>query len=144
MIRLDDETDALSAQEIACIENAANTALTAHNKRGSVDILAVMPTRIQTLNKEYRGIDSVTDVLSFPSVEAGETPSDGFWGDIVLCPSRAAEQAEEYGHSLMRELAFLTVHGMLHLFGFDHIEPEDETVMISEQKLILERMGLPR
>ena len=144
MIRLDDETEALTAQEIACIENVANTALTTHNKRGSVDILAVQPSRIQALNREYRSIDSVTDVLSFPSVEAGQTPSDGFWGDIVLCPSRAAEQAEEYGHSLMRELAFLTVHGMLHLFGFDHIEPEDETVMIEEQKLILERMGLPR
>ena len=144
MIRLDDETGALGAQETACIENAANAAFRAHNKRGSVDILAVQPLRIQALNNEYRSIDSVTDVLSFPSVEAGQTPSDGFWGDIVICPSRAAEQAIEYGHSLTRELAFLTVHGMLHLFGFDHIEPEDETVMIAEQKLILERMGLPR
>lgn len=144
MIRLDDETGALNAQEIACVEDAAKTALNVHNKRGSVDILAVKPSRIQALNREYRSIDSVTDVLSFPSVDAGQTPSDGFWGDIVLCPSRAAEQALEYGHSLKRELAFLTVHGMLHLFGFDHIQPEDETVMISEQKLILERMGLPR
>jgi probable rRNA maturation factor len=89
-------------------------------------------------------VDRVTDVLSFPTAEPGETPPDGFFGDIVICPDRAMEQAREYGHSLTRELAFLTVHGALHLFGYDHMEKREETYMLERQRAILERMGVPR
>lgn len=144
MINIRDDSGMLDAEKIRCVEQAALAALLLEVKKGRIDITAVKPARIRALNRAYREIDRVTDVLSFPAVEEGDTPADGFWGDIVLCPARAEEQAKEYGHSIERELAFLTVHGMLHLFGFDHILPADEALMISEQRQILERMGVSR
>lgn len=144
MINIRDDSGLLGSEKLRCIEQAALTALLVEDKQGCVDIAVVTPADIRALNRAYRDVDCVTDVLSFPSVEAGELPADGFWGDIVLCPARAEEQAENYGHSIERELAFLTVHGMLHLFSFDHILPEDEALMISEQRRILERMGVSR
>jgi probable rRNA maturation factor len=144
VINIRDESGMLDSEKMRCVEQAALTALLMEGKEGRVDMTAVKPARIRALNRAYREIDRVTDVLSFPAVEAGDTPADGFWGDIMLCPVRAEEQAKEYGHSIERELAFLTVHGMLHLFGFDHILPADEALMISEQRRILERMGVSR
>lgn len=144
MINIFDESGALDAAALEWIRAAAATAFVMHNKEGGLDILAVEPEQIRTLNREHRGVDRVTDVLSFPSAESGEIPPDGFWGDIVLCPLRAKEQAAEYGHGLHRELSFLTIHGMLHLFGYDHIQPAEEERMLFEQRRILERMGLSR
>jgi len=144
VIRVTDETDALPAGANEWIRSAAEAALLLEHRRGSMEIFAVEPEEIRALNREQRGIDRVTDVLSFPMAAPGETPADGYWGDIVLCPARAFEQAAEYGHSAERELAFLTVHGALHLFGYDHELPEEEAAMAAKQKAILERMGLPR
>lgn len=144
MISLHDDAGILSADKMKLIEHAAMTAFFVEGKQGRVDITAVQPADIRAMNRIYREVDRVTDVLSFPAVEAGDIPPDGFWGDIVLCAARAEEQAKEYGHSIERELAFLTVHGMLHLFGFDHLQPNDEALMICEQKRILERMEINR
>ena len=104
---------------------------------------------IQAVNKQYRNIDKPTDVLSFPltDFEGGdEPPADEpavSLGDIVISLEKAQEQAEEYGHSFERETAFLCVHSMLHLLGYDHERSEEEDVeMRSKQREIMEIMGL--
>lgn len=103
---------------------------------------------IRTLNNNFRGIDKATDVLSFPltDYEGTELPIDEpeiSLGDIVISLERAAEQAEEFGHSFEREVAFLTVHSMLHLLGYDHVNSEEEDAeMRRRQREILENMGL--
>lgn len=104
---------------------------------------------IRQMNSRFRHIDSATDVLSFPLLdfegEAGEPPVDEWetmLGDIVISLEKAKEQAATYGHSFEREVAFLCVHAMLHLLGYDHIEPEDEQLMRERQRVILDAMGL--
>ena len=103
---------------------------------------------IRELNREYRKIDRATDVLSFPQFdfEAGEVlPKEGpvALGDIVLSLERAEEQAKEFGHSFSRETAFLTVHSVLHLLGYDHERGETEDAdMRARQREIMEQMGL--
>ncbi len=104
---------------------------------------------IHGINKEQRDVDRATDVLSFPMLEhkdgVGEVdpldrdPETGLLllGDIILSAERTVAQAEEYGHSIERELCFLICHGFLHLRGFDHIEPEDEKVMMAKAEEIL-------
>ncbi len=94
---------------------------------------------IHRCNRDFRGVDRPTDVLSFPADE-GEallTPPDGFLGDIMISVPTAGRQAESLGHSTVREIAFLTVHGMLHLLGYDHIAAEDEELMLSRQRVIM-------
>lgn len=104
---------------------------------------------IHALNREYRGIDRPTDVLSFPQFDFGEgekLPSgDGLvaLGDIVLSLERAAEQAREFGHSYSREVAFLTAHSVLHLLGYDHERGEKEDAdMRRRQRAVMESIGL--
>ena len=105
---------------------------------------------IRALNQQYRNIDSPTDVLSFPlmdfSGESDEPVADEpvvSLGDIVISLERAREQAEEYGHSFEREVAFLTVHSMLHLLGYDHeTGEEDEQDMRARQRAVMETLGL--
>jgi len=122
-----------------------------------VSISFVNDEEIQDLNKEYRGIDNATDVLSFPmmefededeNIETGEAfeyiEEELPLGDIVISMDRAKAQAEEYGHSFERELAFLLVHGMLHLLGYDHDEEKDEKVMLKAQEEILEILKISR
>ncbi|MGI6153704.1 MAG: rRNA maturation RNase YbeY [Christensenellaceae bacterium] len=123
-----------------------------------VNIKFTTEAGIRSLNKEFRGIDSVTDVLSFPAYDLqGHTIAEYqqdidaeyidhalFMGDIAICMRRAQQQAEEYDHSLMREVAFLSVHGMLHLMGFDHQTVEDEKTMLAEAEYILSEAGIER
>ena len=105
---------------------------------------------IRELNREYRDKDSATDVLSFPLYDfrAGDEPDPGFpaeLGDIVLSLERAAEQAEQFGHSFKREVAFLTVHSTLHLLGYDHeLSEEDDADMRRRQKEIMEILKISR
>ena len=107
-----------------------------------VSISFVDKDEIQTLNRDYRNKDTATDVLSFPvNNELAMGPSISL-GDIAICIEIAQKQAEEYGHSQERELAFLVVHGMLHLLGYDHETPEDETEMCAAQEQILKKLGL--
>lgn len=116
---------------------------------------------IHTYNRDYRGIDRETDVLSFPNLEfekpgdfryAREHEADSFdpesgellLGDIILSADRVYAQAQEYGHSVRREYAFLLAHSMLHLCGYDHMEPEEAAVMEQKQEEVLQRLEITR
>ena len=109
----------------------------------SVNITFVGEIKIRQLNNEFRQVDKVTDVLSFPLFEADEN-KQGDIGDIVICTKRANEQAKQYGHSELRELCFLSLHGLLHVLGFDHIQKQDEEVMFSLQDKILKKAQMER
>ena len=100
---------------------------------------------IKELNKYYRGKDSVTDVLSFPMVDE-DTPMMGekILGDIVISVEKALEQSKEYGHSFLREMAFLTAHSMLHLMGYDHMNEDEEEEMQMKQEAILSKLEIKR
>jgi probable rRNA maturation factor len=107
-----------------------------------VAIMAVDEAAMEQLHLQWMGEPGPTDVLSFPMDELrpgrdGEVSSEGILGDIVLCPSVAQAQAEVAGHSMMAELAMLSVHGLLHLLGYDHAEPEEEKEMFGLQADIL-------
>lgn len=126
-----------------------------------VSVTLVDKPSIQEINAQHRGIDRPTDVLSFPMMEYDEPAdfdgpafgstiamspdkNDLMLGDIVLCSQIVREQAEEYGHSELREFTFLIVHSMLHLFGYDHILEDDRILMEKEQREIMERLGIGR
>lgn len=112
--------------------------------------------RIKELNKAFRNVDRVTDVLSFPMLNIAypqkitefknENEPDGslYLGDVVICKKVAKLQAKIYGHSKKREVGFLALHGLLHLLGYDHIEVEDEKVMTQMSKKILDSLGIKR
>lgn len=128
----------------------------------------VTEQQIRQTNRQFRDTDKVTDVLSFPMLSYAQQPrlyggsaqdiqdasrsvdnidpqtQEVLLGDMMICYERARQQAAEYGHSLERELAFLTVHSMLHLLGYDHMDPEAEKVMFEKQEKILLSIGLPR
>jgi probable rRNA maturation factor len=121
-----------------------------------VSVSFVDDDEMKKLNLEYRGIDSTTDVLSFPMIEfyeedAEEEDEDDEYieeelalGDVVISMEKALAQAEEYGHSFERELAFLLVHGILHLLGYDHENEQEEKAMFEKQEIILKQMKLNR
>lgn len=108
------------------------------------NIIFVTKAEIQRLNREFRKIDRVTDVISFALCDDEEIIPTNELGDIFICIDRAVEQAAEYGHSISREIAFLAVHGYLHLCGFDHMTKEEETVMFKKQEEILNQAGILR
>lgn len=104
---------------------------------------------IHALNREYRGKDCPTDVLSFALNEGEEPevidgPEEVLLGDIIISIETATRQAAEYGHSLERELAYLTVHGILHLLGYDHMTEEEKQEMRSEEEHVLSLLGINR
>lgn len=110
------------------------------------NIIFVSNEEIQEINKNYRNIDRVTDVISFALMDNDESNynAENELGDIFICVDRAKEQAVEYGHSLEREIGFLSVHGYLHLCGYDHMTKEDEERMFKKQDEILNKAGLRR
>jgi probable rRNA maturation factor len=128
------------------MERAARVALSLFGAKRSVVCAAIVDDEtIRSLNRQYRGIDRPTDVLSFAAREGEQIFSSRkgeFLGDIAISLETAVRQAEEFGHSLGRELAFLTVHGILHLLGYDHMTPEDEEEIRGLQREILDRAGL--
>ena len=103
---------------------------------------------IHALNKKYRGIDRATDVLSFAFRESDEPEVIGadfeILGDVIISLERAKVQAEEFGHSFLREIIFLEVHGLLHLLGYDHIADDERQEMETEQKFIMTKLGIGR
>ncbi|WP_307586062.1 rRNA maturation RNase YbeY [Paenibacillus wynnii] len=126
---------------------------------GEVDLTFVNNERIHELNRDFRGIDRPTDVLSFAMNDTGEDEPEIIYeveegeeseeipnalGDIIISVTRAQEQAAEYGHSLERELGFLFVHGFLHLLGYDHQDEATEAEMMSKQEHVLSQVGLTR
>lgn len=125
-----------------------------------VELLLTNNDEIQRINNEFRGIDRPTDVLSFPMIEY-ESPADFssleeddsnfdpetgelILGNIVISKEKVLAQAEEYGHSVKREFAFLIAHSMLHLLGYDHMEEDERLVMEEKQRSILENLGIER
>lgn len=130
-----------------------------------VNVILTDNAAIHEINKQHRGIDNPTDVLSFPMIEyeapsdfaaletqMEQSPQDYFnpdtgellLGDIVVSVEKVIEQAEKYNHSQKRELAFLVAHSMMHLFGYDHMEPEEAKTMESKQNAVLEILGISR
>lgn len=125
----------------------------------SIELDFVSPEEIQTLNREYRGVDRVTDVLSFPYLDGvkgkvirredfGDDIDDEtdsvLIGSVCINLERAKEQAEEYGHSLKREVCYLALHGFLHCFGFDHVEKADEEEMTALANEIMDSLDIKR
>ena len=155
--------DRLNLPETQIIEEVVTEALDYENcpYEAEVNVLLTDNPSIQEINRQQRQIDSPTDVLSFPMIDYA-SPSDFshveeavedyfnpetgelLLGDIVISVDKVREQAEKYGHSQTRELAFLTAHSMLHLFGYDHMEDEERLVMEKKQEEILERLGYTR
>lgn len=109
------------------------------------NVIIVDNDYIHKLNKEYRNIDRETDVITF-ALEDDKTfnPEIRILGDVYISIDKAKSQSEEYGHSLLRELSFLAVHGMLHLLGYDHMKKEEEEVMFKLQEEILDEMDIKR
>ena len=120
--------------------------------KAEVSLVLTDNEEIRLLNKEYRNIDSATDVLSFPIYEAKElellknkvSEEEILLGDIVISMEKVTEQSEDYGHSFQRELMYLFVHGMLHLLGHDHLEEDEKREMRSREEGILEKFALTR
>lgn len=119
---------------------------------GEVTIVLVDDQMIQELNRDYRGIDSPTDVLAFSYIEDNPDEPDhavpaeelDSLGDIIVSMEQVHKQAKEYGHSAERELGFLVAHGIYHLMGYDHQTPEDETIMEAKVEAMLNFLNLPR
>ena len=147
----------LSEQEITALEKAMYGFVFSDVKL-AVELLLVDEEEIRRLNRELRQTDKVTDVLSFPTLDGikGEPLKKKDYrfdldeegnlliGSIAICQKRAKEQAEEYGHSLERELHYLTVHGIMHCLGYDHMTDEDKQEMRKKEEEILEKLGIRR
>lgn len=114
-------------------------------KNVEFNVIFVDRNTIHELNKTYRHVDRVTDVISF-ALEDNQTIEldHRLLGDIYICVEKAEEQAKEYGHSFLRELSFLMIHGLLHLLGYDHMKEEEEKVMFQKQEDILNAFGIRR
>ncbi len=159
----------MSNLKIVCYEEEGNrfdfqrVASTAYNQLNQVEDLVVelafvSEEEIKQLNLEQRNVDKVTDVLSFPYLDGirykilkksdfsdFDKEEDGYMiGSICICLKRAEEQAEEYGHSLEREVCYLVLHGILHCFGYDHIQPDDEKEMSDLAEKIMNELNLKR
>lgn len=147
-----DETNSIQENDEKLVKELLALGLKAEDIQDDCEISVtfVSNEKIQEINKEYRGKDQPTDVISFALEEGDEDiPIIGasdtrVLGDIIISVDKAKEQAEEYGHSYERELGFLAVHGLLHLLGYDHETEEEEREMFSKQESILENYGLKR
>lgn len=155
MVAIEIETEIpLTDEEQAAISNIPSVldkvAEIEHLPAVSASLTFVGKERIQEINAEHRQKNSVTDVLSFPLFEHREEWKQEEWedtvelGDIVVCLPRAHEQAAEYGHSFLREVCFLVVHGFLHLLGYDHETLEEEAAMFGLQEEVLSQLGITR
>lgn len=154
MIEIDfmDETESLNQQEIDFVQKILEHAAKEEGLgKSEVSVTFVTNEMIRDINREYRGKDQPTDVISFAMEELGEgetaiigSPEPRMLGDIIISLDRTKEQAADFGHSFERELGFLAVHGFLHLLGYDHMTKEDEKKMFSRQEEILVSLGITR
>lgn len=151
------DSDEFSAEHIAALESAMDGFVTS-DVTLAIEFLFVEGEEIRRLNSEQRGIDKVTDVLSFPALDAikgqaiyadehpFEIDEEGclLLGSVVVCCDRAKEQAEEYGHTYNRELHYLLVHGIMHCLGYDHMTAEEQAEMREKEEYILAKLGITR
>lgn len=134
-------------KELEEIERVLNKAIEIEKVSNvEFNIIIVDNEKIHALNKEFRHIDRPTDVISFALEDNKDFPDMEFriLGDIYISLDKVYEQSELYGHSFLRELAFLSVHGFLHLLGYDHMNKEEEKEMFSRQELILNEVGITK
>ena len=124
------------------LERAALAALAHQSAHGDLTLVLTDDEQLRGLNRDYRGIDAPTDVLSFPASETDPETGSPYLGDILLSIPRAAEQARAIGHPLADEAQLLIVHGVLHLLGHDHAEPTEKDKMWQAQHEILTTLGL--
>ncbi|MBU8571527.1 rRNA maturation RNase YbeY [Bacillus subtilis] len=153
LIDIVDETGSVSEEMLKEVENLLQFAAEREGVQDQSEVSVTIVTNddIQQINKEYRGKDAPTDVISFALEEEGEGEVEivgaempPVLGDIIISADRTREQAEEYNHSFKRELGFLAVHGFLHLLGYDHMTKEEEEEMFTKQKELLDAYGLKR
>lgn len=133
--------------DIDDLKNVINAAFKSENVINAVmNVIIIDNEKIHQINREYRGIDRPTDVISFALEDDKTFVNVGFrvLGDIYISIDKVHEQAKLYNHSFRRELSFLTVHGILHLLGYDHMDKEDEIVMFKKQDEILESLNIVR
>ncbi|QQZ10829.1 rRNA maturation RNase YbeY [Heyndrickxia vini] len=148
-----DETNEITEQNKELIEDLLNFASKKLEIEDGSEISVTFVTneKIQEINRDYRGKDQPTDVISFAMEELGEDElviqgieMPRVLGDIIISVPKTKEQATEFGHSFVRELGFLAVHSLLHLIGYDHMTEEDEKEMFGLQRDILDEYGLKR
>lgn len=149
-----EDGDLVSEELLATMKKAAEYAVKSENllnldeERCEISVTFVGLDEIHELNREYRGVDRPTDVLSFPQFEdlEEEAPEVGeiCLGDVVICKDKAEEQAAEFGHSFERELVYLFTHSVLHLLGYDHMEDDEKAVMREREEEIMREIGLSR
>lgn len=144
LINNENEDIKISDSMLKKIEDALEIALdlTGYGQDYEISISVVSPEEIRELNRDYRSVDKETDVLSFPLFERGQIPSSGMLGDIVISSQRVKEQAKEFNHSEEREFIYLSIHSLLHLLGYDHIEDDDRLEMRSKEKEIMKKLGI--
>jgi len=148
-IRREPEHLTVSVEDMDAVRRAVETVGRLYGAEAAeVSVTLTDDAHIHVLNREYRGVDRPTDVLSFALMESEEPEIIGgaseVLGDLVISLERVQVQAEEYGHSALRELSFLTVHGMLHLLGYDHMEEDERLEMETEQRHVMEELGIER
>ena len=156
-----DEFDKLTPEMWNLMERAADTALRTEfpelenielENEPELGVTVVDDSEILELNREYREKDSVTDVLSFPQFEGHDDlledlmddEADTLIGDVVICYQQAERQAEEYGTGLTREILYLFVHSVMHLFGYDHMDEEEKAAMRAREEEVLSAIGVKR
>lgn len=146
-----DETNTLDTTHIQLLKDILSFAIKHENIKNKIELSVTIVTNddIKKLNKQYRSIDEPTDVLSFEMGDPFQETDDTFLfpipiGDIIISIDKVIEQSKSYHHSFERELAFLTIHGFLHLLGYTHDEEEDEKLMFSKQEQILKEFQLER
>lgn len=133
--------------ELDTVKNVLEFALKYLKIENSIfNVIVVSTDKIHELNKAYRNIDRPTDVISFALEDDSTFVKTDYrvLGDIYICLDKARNQAIEYGHSFKREICFLSIHGLLHLLGYDHMNPEDEKIMFGLQDKILNEYGITR
>ena len=154
ILSIDDERELLEDEILILFDKAGTQILkdemgVLYDPKQYIEVSLIVTNKeeMQNMNREYRSVDKVTDVLSFPQYEfVEEIAKDDYCllGDIVICYEKALEQAEEFGNSRERELVYLFVHSMLHLLGYDHMEEEDKKKMRTKEEAVMASLNLSR
>ena len=145
-----EEEQVVSQEILDTMMKAAELCIDAENidvDRSEISVTFVDMEEIHQLNRDYREVDSPTDVLSFPQFDdLNDLPEEGeiALGDVVICKDKAEEQAQEFGHSFEREIIYLFVHSVLHLLGYDHMDEDEKKIMRRQEKAVMEQLGITR
>ena len=145
-----EEGQVVSQEILDTMMKAAEICIDAENidvDRSEISVTFVDMDEIHQLNRDYREVDSPTDVLSFPQFDdLNDLPEDGeiALGDVVICKEKAEEQAEEFGHSFEREIIYLFVHSVLHLLGYDHMDEDEKKIMRRREEEVMTELGITR